>query len=47
MLMNPERRRLGNLKGFVETLKAMAGGIRKHISEVKRPKRKKRRDRSR
>jgi len=39
MVMDPEKRRQRHLGGFVEALKAMAGGKRKHISELKPAKR--------
>jgi hypothetical protein len=42
MVMDPEQRRQRHLGGFVEALKAMAGGKRKHISELKPVKRGKR-----
>lgn len=43
LLVHPERRRRGNLKALVDALRAMAGGRRKHVSEVKPRKRSRRR----
>lgn len=43
LLVHPERKRRGNLKAFVEALRAMAGGVRKHVSERKPRKRSSRR----
>lgn len=45
LLVHPERRRRGNLKALVDALRAMAGGQRKHVSEVKPRKRSSRRRR--
>lgn len=42
MLEHPEKRRRGHLTAFVQTLRAMSGGIRKHVSEVRRPVRRRR-----
>ena len=43
MVMDDEKRRRGHVQGFRDLLIGMAGGIRRHVSEVKQPKRKRRR----
>lgn len=43
MITHPKRRARRNARALVETLKAMAGGVRKHVSEVKPRKRSPRR----
>jgi hypothetical protein len=47
MVMDAEKRRQGHLNGLRDLLIGMAGGVRKHVSELKPPARKRKRRKAR